>query len=453
MPRDGIAEAPRRGGPAFGGGLEPLIQVAEQAAVFRRVGHVRQVIGLAIESAGPLSRLGEVCLIERAGGAGPFPAEVVGFKDHNVVVLLPLGDMAGIEPGDPVRAAGRPLQVGVGPGLLGRVVDAFGHALDGGAPVPAVERRSAAGEAPAPLSRARVTEPIELGVRAIDGLLTCGKGQRLGIFSGSGVGKSVLLGMIARHTAADVNVIGLVGERGREVREFIERDLGDSLRRSVVVVATSEQPPLVRLTAALTATTIAEYFRDQGMDVLLMMDSITRAATAQREAGLATGEAPTTRGYTPSVFGMLPRLLERAGTSERGSITGLYAVLVEQDDLNEPVADAVKAILDGHVVLSRGIASEGRYPAVDVLASVSRVMNDIVAPGHRAAAAKLRDVLAVYAEHEDMITIGAYEPGTNPRVDRALELIAPVRQYLAQDINEKVSFADSVRQLEAVFAP
>ena len=297
-----------------------------------------------------------------------------------------------------------------------------------------------------------MTEPLSLGVRAIDGPLTCGKGQRIGIFSGSGVGKSALLGMIARNTSADVNVIALVGERGREVREFIERDLGAGLHRSVVVVATADQPPLVRLKAAFAATTIAEYFRDEGSDVMLMMDSITRAATARREAGLAVGEPPTTRGYTPSVFAMLPQLVERAGTSSVGTITGLYAVLVEADDLTEPIADALKAVLDGHVVLSRRIASEGRYPAVDVPDSVSRVMNDIVSPEHRAAARALRSVLSTYAEHEDLIAIGAYQRGTNPSIDDALARIDDVRQYLAQDLDENVSLDDSLRLLRELFS-
>ncbi|MFQ6130612.1 MAG: FliI/YscN family ATPase [Armatimonadota bacterium] len=414
--------------------------------VFRRTGRVRQVVGLAIESAGPMVQIGELCRIERTGGDPPLRAEAVGFRDRRVL-LLPLGDMSGIEPGNVVVASGGPLRIGVGWGLLGRVVDAFGRAMDGGPPPEVRERRPVTAEAPSPLQRERVSEVMELGIRGIDGPLTCGKGQRVGIFSGSGVGKSSLLGMVARHTAADVNVIALVGERGREVREFLERDLGEGLSRSVVVVATSEQPALVRLKAAFTATAIAEYFRDQGRDVILMMDSITRAATAQREAGLAAGEPPTTRGYTPSVFAMLPKLLERAGTAARGSITGIYAVLVEQDDLSEPVADAVKAILDGHIVLSRRIAEEGRYPAVDVLASVSRVMNDIVSPEHRAAAALLRDVLSTYAEHEDMINIGAYERGTNPRIDRALALVGRVRQYLAQSSDEPAPFAESVRRL------
>lgn len=429
--------------------LTPALEAVQSAPLFRRSGRVRQVIGLAVESAGPMAQIGELCHIERTNGGPALPAEVVGFRDRRVL-LLPLGDMRGIEPGNAVVCSGGPLTVGVGPDLLGRVVDAFGQPIDAGPALRVRERRPVTGEAPGPLERARVTEVIELGVRAIDGPLTCGKGQRVGIFSGSGVGKSTLLGMTARHTTADVNVIGLVGERGREVREFLERDLGAGLSRSVVVVATSEQPALVRLKAAFTATTIAEYFRDEGLDVILMMDSITRAATAQREAGLAAGEPPTTRGYTPSVYAMLPKLLERAGTAGRGSITGIYAVLVEQDDLNEPVADAVKAILDGHIVLSRRIAEEGRYPAVDVLASVSRVMNDIVSPEHRAATKLLREILSVYAENEDMIAIGAYEPGTNARIDRALELIAPAREFLAQPADHPAPFAESVRRLLAL---
>jgi flagellum-specific ATP synthase len=411
---------------------------------------VRQVVGLAIESTGPTARIGEVCSLRTSAGRPEILAEVVGFRDRDVL-LLPLGEMEGIEAGSTVIAHGRPLQVGVGPALLGRVVNAFGQPIDNRGAIFVERFQPLVSSAPRPLDRTRVTDVLGLGVRAIDGPLTCGKGQRIGIFAGSGVGKSALLGMIARNTSADVNVIALVGERGREVREFIERDLGDGLERSVVVVATAEQPALVRLKAAFTATTVAEYFRDAGRDVMLMMDSVTRAATARREAGLAVGEPPTTRGYTPSVFAMLPQLLERAGTSRAGTITGLYAVLVEADDMTEPVADALKAILDGHIVLSRRIASEGRYPAVDVLASISRVMNDIVSPAHRAAAMALRSALATYAENEDLIAIGAYQRGTNPAIDDALARIGDVRRYLAQGLDEGAPFEESQRLLAELF--
>jgi len=416
--------------------LSAAFAAVEASSPFRRTGRVRQVVGLAVESTGPSARIGEVCSLHAGGGAGDILAEVVGFRDRHVL-LLPLGEMDGIEAGSRVVAHGTPLQVGVGPGLLGRVVDAFGRPIDNKGPILVERFLPVTGSAPKPLDRTRVTEALGLGVRAIDGPLTCGKGQRIGIFSGSGVGKSALLGIVARNTSADVNVIALVGERGREVREFIERDLGDGLHRSVVVVATADQPPLVRLKAAFAATTMAEYFRDEGSDVMLMMDSITRAATARRE--------------TPSVFAMLPQLVERAGTSPAGTITGLYAVLVEADDLTEPIADALRAVLDGHVVLSRRIASEGRYPAVDVLDSVSRVMNDIVSPEHRAAAAALRRVLSTYAEHEDLIAIGAYQRGTNPSIDDALARIDDVRQYLAQDLDENVSLDDSLRLLTQMF--
>jgi flagellum-specific ATP synthase len=435
---------------AGGPDLARAFEAARAASPFRRTGRVRQVVGLAVESRGPSARIGEVCSLRTSAGPPEIFAEVVGFRDRDVL-LLPLGDMEGIEAGSTVVAHGRPLQVGVGPGLLGRVVNAFGQPIDNHGPILVERFQPLVSSAPGPLDRTRVTHVLGLGVRAIDGPLTCGKGQRIGIFAGSGVGKSALLGMVARNTSADVNVIALVGERGREVREFIERDLGDGLERSVVVVATSEQPPLVRLKAAFAATTMAEYFRDEGHDVMLMMDSITRAATARREVGLAVGEPPTTRGYTPSVFAMLPQLLERAGTSRAGTITGLYAVLVEADDLTEPVADSLKAILDGHIVLSRRIASEGRYPAVDVLASVSRVMNDIVSPEHRAAANALRSVLATYAEHEDLIAIGAYQRGTNPGIDDAVARVGEVRSYLSQGLGERAHADDSLRALLELF--
>lgn len=415
-------------------------------------GRVTRVIGLTMESQGPGVSIGEVCYLRPPGAGKNILAEVVGFRDHRVL-LMPLGLMEGIGPGCEVVAAGHALKVGVGRGLLGRVLDGLGRPIDGLGPVKVEKSYPASNSPPDPLQRRRITEPLGVGVRAIDGLITCGKGQRMGIFSGSGIGKSTLLGMIARNTSADVSVIGLVGERGREVRDFIEKDLGeDGLRRSVVVVATSDQPALLRIKAALVATAIAEYFRDEGMDVLLMMDSVTRFAMAQREVGLAIGEPPATRGYTPSVFALLPRLLERAGTSSRGTITGFYTVLVDGDDLNEPITDAVRSILDGHVVLSRELAARNQYPAIDVLASVSRLMVDVADPRHLAAAGEFRSLLATYRDAEDLVNIGAYQRGSNPRIDRALEMIEPMRAFLQQGIYERADFDEVVAQLQTLFS-
>ena len=430
--------------------LSDHMRAAADADVCRRLGRVERVVGLAVESAGPPASIGELCAIRMGSGRGATLAEVAGFRGRQVL-LLPLGDMTGLEPGAPVVALGAPLRVGVGPDLLGRVLDAFGRPIDSRGPIRVIEQRPIMSRAPGPLQRARVTERIEFGIRAIDGVLTCGRGQRIGIFSGSGAGKSVLLGIIARHVAADACVVALVGERSREVREFIERDLGPGLQRAVVVAATSDQPPLVRLKAAFTATAIAEHFRDRGQSVVLLMDSLTRVARAHREVALAIGEAPTTRGYTPSVFAMLPELVERAGNAGRGSITGVYAVLVESDDMDEPLADAARAVLDGHIVLSRRLAAEGRYPAVDVLASVSRVMNDIASPEQLSAAAVLRSVLATYAENEDLVTVGAYQRGSDPRLDRALELLGPIREFLAQPREERCSFEDTLAGLTRLF--
>ncbi len=374
---------------------DPYLGILRNAELIREHGKVRQVIGVLVESRGPVVAVGETCRIRYKRNAEPVLAEVVGFRDDNVL-LMPLGEMAGIGAGSEVEALGVPLEIGVTDQLLGRVLDGLGRPMDGLGKIFAEHRAEVVAAPPPALSRRRVTEPLSVGIRAIDGLLTCGKGQRVGIFSGSGVGKSTVLGMIARNTSADVNVIALVGERGKEVRDFIERDLGEAgLRRSVVIVSTSDQPALVRMKAALVAMTVAEYFRDAGLDVMFMMDSVTRFAMAQREIGLAIGEPTTTRGYTPSVFAMLPRLLERAGTSERGTITGLFSVLVEGDDVNEPVADAVRSILDGHIVLSRKLASANQYPAIDVLQSVSRVMPEIVDANHLSAASAARAAAAV----------------------------------------------------------
>jgi flagellum-specific ATP synthase len=429
---------------------EPYLEALRGADLVRQYGKVRQVIGVVIESLGPNMAVGETCSISYKRTAEPVLAEVVGFRD-NKVLIMPLGELMGIGAGSDVVAHGAPLEIGVTDHLLGRVLGGLGRPIDGKGTIVAENRAVVTAAPPPPLSRRRVTEPLSLGIRAIDGMLTCGKGQRVGIFAGSGVGKSTILGMIARNTTADVNVIALVGERGKEVRDFIERDLGEEgLRRSVVVVSTSDQPALVRIKAAFVAMTIAEYFRDQGLDVMFMMDSVTRFAMAQREVGLAIGEPTTTRGYTPSVFALLPKLLERAGTSERGTITGLFAVLVDGDDMMEPVADAVRSILDGHIVLSRQLAAANHYPAIDVLQSVSRVMPDVVDANQYSAASAVRDVLATYKDAEDLINIGAYVPGSNPRVDFALSKIEGVRHFLRQGIYETSSHEQTLAKLMSV---
>jgi flagellum-specific ATP synthase len=417
------------------------------ADLIRTNGKVSQVIGTVIESNGPPMAIGETASITYRRTAKPVLAEAVGFRDAKVL-LMPLGELGGIAAGSDVMALGKPLQIGLSDGLLGRVLDGLGRPIDGLGPIVDAKRAEVGGAPPNAMQRRRVTEPLGVGVRVIDGLLTVGKGQRAGIFAGSGVGKSTVLGMIARNTAADVNVIALVGERGKEVRDFLERDLGEAgLKRSVVIVATSDQPALVRIKAAFVATRVAEFFRDQGLDVMLMMDSVTRFAMAQREVGLAIGEPTTTRGYTPSVFALLPKLLERTGTSEHGTITALYAVLVDGDDMNEPVADAVRSILDGHIVLSRKLAAANHYPAVDVLASVSRVMPDVVTASQLKSASAVRDVLATYKDAEDLVNIGAYVPGSNPRVDHALARIDAVRGFLRQGIDEGSTFDDAQRAL------
>ena len=424
-------------------------QAIRDADLARRHGFVSNLIGLIIEVTGLQAEIGELCLVgteRNPGGArGPVPSEVVGFREGRTL-LMPLGELAGIGPGTRVLATGMPFRIDVGEHLLGRIVDGLGQpqaapelAPDHGVSDPrgvTISRRATIASPPHALSRPRISERVGLGVRALDGLVPCGRGQRLGIFAGSGVGKSSLLGMIARSTSASINVIALVGERGREVREFVERDLGDALERSVVVVATSDQPALVRIKAAFTATTIAEYFRDQGHDVMLMMDSVTRFAMAQREVGLAIGEPPATRGYTPSVFALLPRLLERAGTSASGSITALYTVLVDGDDMNEPIADAVRAILDGHVVLTRSLAHAGHYPAIDVLSSVSRLIGEIVSPQVEQAGQQLRAALSVLHDKEDLVAIGAYQHGSDPALDTALAHRARIERFLRQPVQE-----------------
>jgi flagellum-specific ATP synthase len=432
--------------------LKRLGDAVARADLHRRHGRVSDLIGLIVEATGLEAEVGEVCEIATGRGRAPVPAEVVGFRSRRTL-LMPLGELHGIGPGNVVTATGEPVRVPVGDELLGRVLDGLGRPIDQGEDLPDGRVRSAAGAPPDALERPRIRDRVGLGVRVLDGMVPCGRGQRLGIFAGSGVGKSSLLGMIARSTSADVNVIALVGERGREVREFIERDLGpEGLARSVVVVATSDQPALVRIKAALTATTIAEAFRDDGADVMLMMDSVTRFAMAQREVGLAVGEPPATRGYTPSVFAMLPRLLERSGTSAKGSITGLYTVLVDGDDFNEPIADAVRSILDGHVVLTRELAHAGHYPAVDVLQSVSRLVGEVQDADTRATAQEARSLLAAYHDKRDLIAIGAYERGTDPRTDRAIDARPALESFLRQPVEEPSSVAEAVAGLQDVVA-
>jgi flagellum-specific ATP synthase len=410
-------------------------------------GRVSQVVGVIVESIGPASRIGEICHLYTSRHQPPIPAEVVGFRG-NRVLLMPLAGIGDIAHGNDVVATGTPLSVNVDDSLLGRVLDGLGRPLDGRGLTPSARPASVHRRPPHPLRRSPIRDPLPLGVRAIDAFLTCGRGQRIGIFSGSGVGKSTLLGMIARNSTADVNVIGLVGERGREVREFIDDSLGpNGQKRSVVVVATSDQPAIQRLKAAFVATTIAEYFRDQGLHVLLTMDSVTRIAWAQREIGLAIGEPPTTRGYTPSVFAVLPQLLERSGAADKGSITGLYTILVEGDDLNEPVADTVRGILDGHIVLTRELAERSHYPAINILGSVSRLMPQITSPQHRRAAAALRRLLATYRSAEDLINIGAYTDGTSPDIDRAKSMIGDLEGFLTQEADERCDWDRATAQL------
>lgn len=431
---------------------DALLATVAQTDALQRYGKVAELVGLLVESQGPRQVApGEMCLVGEPP-AEAVRAEVVGYRGSRVL-LMPLGEVGAIRPGTPVFPTGEALRIPVGPSLQGRILDGLGRPLDKGGPVHAQELRLVHSAPPGPLARRRVRQALGTGVRAIDGMVTCGKGQRMGIFSGSGVGKSTLLGMIARHSEADVNVIGLVGERGKEVLDFIEDSLGqEGMRRSVVVVATSDQPALIRLKAAFVATTVAEYFRDQGRDVMLMMDSLTRVAMAQREIGLAAGEPPTTRGYTPSVFALLPRLLERVGQTQVGSITGLYTVLVEGDDMDEPIADASRAILDGHMVLARRLASRGHYPPIDVMESVSRVMRDVVSPEHWEKAVEAKSLLAAYAQAEDLINIGAYARGSNPRIDRALQLIQPLNQYLQQDTQSAASLEEHVQRLVSLLS-
>ncbi len=416
----------------------------------KKLGRVSQVVGLTIESVGPDVRVSDLCLIKPTKHSPPMRAEVVGFK-NNRILLMPIGTMQGVGPGSIVEACNTPISINVSEGLLGRVLNGLGEPMDGKGTVPEGELRSITATPPDPLSRKRITEPLNLGIKAIDGLITLGKGQRIGIFAGSGVGKSTLMGMIARNTQAEVNVIALVGERGREVKEFLEKDLGEEgLKRSVVVIATSDQPALVRLKAAEVATTIAEFFRDMGKDVILLMDSLTRYAMAQREVGLAAGEPPVSRGYTPSVFSLIPKLLERAGCGSKGSITGIYTVLVDGDDLTEPVTDTARGVLDGHIILSRKIASRNHYPSIDVLGSVSRLMSDIATKEHKKVANEIKKSMAVYADAEDLINIGAYVKGSNPDIDDAIEKHRSIMNFLQQATDEKVTFSQTIGEMNKI---
>lgn len=423
----------------------------EEQPFFVKKGKVINAVGLTIESTGPDARLGDICrIVSDVPQTAPIVAEVVGFKDGKTL-LMPYDNVEGIGSGCIVTNTGESLKVQVGDGLLGQVLDGLGRPLDK-SPVPQGMFCAVEAAPPDPMKRKIINEVLPLGVKTVDGLITVGKGQRIGIFAGSGVGKSTLLGMFARNTKADINVIALIGERGREVREFIERDLGEEgMRRSIVVVATSDRPALERNKAAKTATAIAEYFRNQGKDVLLMMDSLTRFSMAQREIGLASGEPPVTRGYPPSVYSEMPKLLERAGCIEKGSITGLYTVLVDGDDFNEPITDTARSILDGHIMLSRKLAHKNHYPAIDVLQSISRCMSQIAERHHKAAAGKLKTVLATYSEAEDLINIGAYKAGSNSSIDYAIEKNDAVTEFLMQEVDEKFTFEESVQLLEDLF--
>ncbi len=418
---------------------------------YRVYGKVNQVVGLVIEGKGPISSVGDSALIYPVDSNVPIDAEVVGFRDGKTL-LMPLGDIRGVGIGSRILSKKRNADTLAGEGLLGRVIDGLGNPMDGKGPLNCTESVPIYRETVNPMRKKRITEPLDLGVRSINGLLTCGKGQRIGIFAGSGVGKSVLLGMIARHTEANVNVIGLIGERGREVREFIERDLGDGIKNSVVVVATSDQPPLIRVRGAFLTIALAEYFRDRGKNVLLLMDSLTRFSMAQREIGLAIGEPPTSKGYTPSVFSLLAKVLERAGNGySEGSMTAIYTVLVEGDDLDDPIADAARSILDGHVVLSRKLSDANHYPPIDVLRSVSRLMKDITPKEQSEYAGRIVEILAEFERAEDLINIGAYTPGNNQKVDNAIAMIDKVRTFLQQGVDERVRLEETQNSMKILF--
>ena len=417
--------------------------------LYTYTGKVTRVVGMAIECKGLIANVGDLCYVDNKHGKS-IRAEVVGFKE-DIILLMPLGGIEGIGPGCTVRCTGEVLDIAVGESLLGKVVDWQAKPLDGET-LDLIDRMPLDNEAPNPLTRNRIDTQLIMGVKAIDGMLSVGKGQRMGIFAGSGVGKSTLMGMIARNALSDINVIALIGERGRELREFIEKDLGaEGLKRSIVVVATSDQPALIRMKAAMTATAIAEYFRDvKGRDVLLLMDSLTRFSMAQREVGLSIGEPPVSRGYTPSVFAALPKLLERAGNSDKGSITGLYTVLVDGDDFNEPITDTARGILDGHIMLNRKLAHKAHYPAIDVLASISRVMGDITSKEHRQMTFEIKKYMATYNEAEDLINVGAYSKGSNPEIDKAIEKMPMIKELLCQRTEDNISFEDTISLMGSI---
>jgi flagellum-specific ATP synthase len=424
--------------------------ILDSVQTINQSGVVKRVVGIVIEASGPALRVGDQVSISTAKGS--IQGEVVGFKD-SCIYLMPLAEMAGIGPGSVVTASGKQIVARVGPELLGRVLDGLGNPIDNGPPLLCQQVLPIQNDSPPPMERRRISEPLVTGIRAIDSFLTMGLGQRIGIFAGSGVGKSMLLGMIARSSSADINVIGLVGERGREVRDFIEKDLGaEGLKKSVIVAVTSDQSPLLRIKGLMMATTIAEYFRDQGKNVALMVDSLTRVAMGQREIGLSIGEPPTTRGYTPSVFSLFPKLLERAGQSQKGSITAFYTVLVEGDDLSEPISDVTRSILDGHIVLSRDLASKYHYPAIDVLGSISRLMPDITAKEHLQLAGKCRGVLSDYRDAEDLISIGAYVKGSSAKIDYAMERIDKLNDFLKQEIDDTSTFDQTLKRLNEIAA-
>jgi flagellum-specific ATP synthase len=430
--------------------LSPYINAVTGIDPVKIYGRVAEITGIIVKATGVKATIGESCKIFRDNDQS-MDADIVGFREGKVM-LMGVGDLAGIRLGSRVLPLGRKVSIKVSPALKGRVINGNGEPLDGKGIVKGVDYPLTS-QTPHPLKRRRISEPLDLGIRTINGLLTCGKGQRIGILSGPGVGKSVLLGMTARYTEASVNVIAMIGERGREVREFIEKDLGkEGIEKSVVVVSTSDQSPLAKVRAALAATAIAEYFRDRGENVLLLMDSLTRVAQAQREIGLAIGEPPTAKGYTPSVFALLPKLLERVGTSEgTGSITGIYTVLVEGDDLTDPIADSAKAVLDGHIILSKELAMESHYPSIDVLRSISRLMPDITDPEHREYASRFVETLAVYKKFEDMINLGAYKEGSNPKVDYAVKMIDRLKGYMKQGMNERRDIGDALQGLYILF--
>ena len=426
------------------------IRQVQQAETIGHTGKIENIVGMSIEASGSKAAVGDICRIYSDESAGQVAAEVVGFKNDHIL-LMPYSEMNGISAGNFVRNTGRQLELKVGMHLKGRIINALGQPIDDKGPLDEGENYCVGGNYINPLTRPPIRERMEFGVKAIDGLLTIGKGQRMGIFAGSGVGKSTLLGMIARNVKADINVIALVGERGREVLEFVQKDLGEAgMARSVLVVATSDQPAMLRMKCPSVATGIAEYFRDQGYDVLLMMDSLTRFAMAQREIGLSIGEPPVARGYTPSIYAELPKLLERSGNFQKGSITGIYTVLVEGDDMNDPIADTVRGILDGHIVLSRSLAAANHYPAIDVGASISRLMVEIVPREHQLLASRLRDIQSVYERNADLVSIGAYKAGTNPRLDYALTKIDDINAYLIQGINEVFSYEECLSQMAQI---